>query len=229
MENKNNTLLLAVGLVVLAGGIYFTYTQNSNTSTQNGNSESTVLPAATVAETTVTPSATPNPEDMGKYLVKSGEASYTVNKKFVGKPAGKVTGSTSSVTGKGEYDETKGTLSLKAEVDITALKTDSDMRDADVRKIFGENKTATFMVNDFAVKKDANIDTSVKGNLTLNNVTKPVEFKITGTWNENTVNVEGMTTINMQDYNITPPSVVNVYTVDPMTELKFKVIAELNQ
>jgi len=221
----NNTILIAVGLVVLAAGLYFTFAP------ENKSVEAPAKEAAKPTQTespSPTPASTPNPEDKGKYLIKSGQVSYTVDKKYVGKEAGKVTGTSPLVTGKGSYNQEKSTIDIKAEADLSGLRSDNPVRDEDVLKILTESKMATFMVNDLEVKKDTKIDTVVTGNLTINGVTKPVEFKVMGTWDEKMVTVEGTATILMTDYNVTPPSKLGIFAVDPKTTLKFNVVAEVN-
>jgi polyisoprenoid-binding protein YceI len=238
MTNSNNKLILIVPLVLILGAVVLLMTVKKTPDqpiteqndpavvTQTPPTEEPTDPAAT---------STPNfamyvtgevPATAKKYMITKGMASYTVNKVFVGKPVAVVTGVTELVEGAGWYDEQSKKFYVKANIDLKGLKSDSEKRDSDILPFF-EPPVAVFEINgdnaSDTITLSEPFETDLVGNLTVGNTTKELTFAVTGTLTEETFAAQGSTKVNMSDLGIKTPSLLNVYTVEDMTELKFEI------
>jgi len=106
-----------------------------------------------------------------------------------------------------------GTLTISTE----NLSTGSERRDSDVQEMLGN--TITVALADVPL-----VDGSISADVTINDVTVPVAFDITVSETDGAYSVSGSARINMEeDFNIDAPSVLDLYSVDPVTELSFEV------
>ncbi len=242
---SNNTKTLIIGLLILLGvGGFFAYRMSAESNTSNDPqpqepvvqqdqpNEST--PSANMSDDKnatyskfVTVSA---PQGSKKYVVSNNsEASYTVTKVFVGKPQATVVGVTEDVEGAGWYDVEGKKFYLKAEIGLDSLKSDSEKRDADILPLFTP-ATATIVLNGDnstdAISMTEPFETQLTVDVTIGTVTKPVVFDVKGMLDEDKFTAEGTTLVKMSDFGITPPSALNIFSVEDDTTLKFNVTGE---
>lgn len=238
MTNSNTKFILIIPLVLILGATVLLMTIKNKPSQEAKKQNDPVVteekPVAYEKKET-TQSTTPNfgmyvtgevPETAKKYMITKGVASYTVNKVFVGKPVAVVTGVTELVEGAGWYDETSKKFYLKAKIDLKGLKSDSEQRDSDILPLFVP-PMAVFEINgdnsnDILTLAEP-FETNLVGNLTVGNTTKELTFIVSGTLTEESFAAQGSTKVNMSEFGIKTPSLLNVYTVEDMTELKFEV------
>ena len=158
------------------------------------------------------------------YAITSGSSSYSVQKEFLGKPTQTVVGTTGDVTG--QININGKDLSLDVNIKNT-FATGVGGRDGDVKKLLG---------GDIAVKANGLVlgegfftaDGSTGKfplELTINGVTKTVDFAVIGSVVDNKITASGQAMISMLDFNMTPPSVLKVYTVQPSTTISFEIVA----
>lgn len=237
MTNSNNKLILIVPLILILGAVILLMTVKKTPEQPITEPTQPVVVTETPEEDTTTAGGTssPNfemyvtgevPATAKKYMITKGMASYTVNKVFVGKPVAVVTGVTELVEGAGWYDEESKKFYLKANIDLKGLKSDSEKRDSDILPFFsppvatfeidGDNATDTIT---FAEP----FQTDLIGQLTVGDTTKELTFAVTGTLSDETFAAQGSTKVNMSELGIKTPSLLEVYTVEDMTELKFEI------
>ncbi len=238
MTNTNNKLIFIVPLVLILGAVILLMTvkktPDQKITEQNDPMILTETPP-TEEPSDPTATSTPNfamyvtgevPATAKKYMITKGMASYTVNKVFVGKPVAVVTGVTELVEGAGWYDEDSKKFYIKTNIDLKGLKSDSEQRDSDILSLF-KPPLAVFEVNgdnsSDIITLSEPFETDLVGKLTVGNTTKELTFAVTGTLSEETFAAQGSTKVNMSDLGIKAPSLLNVYTVEDMTELKFEI------
>lgn len=162
-----------------------------------------------------------------KYILdKSSNASYIVQKRFFEKEDVEVVGTTSDVVGAAWFDKDSQELYLKAEVGLTSLASDSAKRDEDIQPLFSD-KVATVVLNTQGISNSItegetfNIPVTVQ--LTINGVTNDVEFQVEGNLTQEAFSASGEGTVNMSDFGIETPNLLNVFSVDDETVLRFEV------
>lgn len=242
MSNNNKTII--IGLVILLGvGALIAYRMSVGGTEGDEQSQQPVVQQPQTQESTSTPTETANtpssediynqyvtttaPQGSKRYVLSdTSEASYTVQKVFVGKPTAEVIGVTQDVEGAGWYDATGKKFYLKAKIGLDTLKSDSEKRDSDILPLFtpatamielnGDNSTDVISMTE-------PFETELLANVTIGSVTKEVTFAVTGMLDETKFNAEGTANVLMSDFGIEPPSALNIFTVEDETVLKFKV------
>ncbi len=251
MTNSNNKLIFVLPLIIILGAVVGLMTINktsstpapkvattdeksieatpTNESTETNNAmDEKESKSATLEEfTAIIPSDVP--ETAFKYvLTDKSNASYTVAKTFFEKPGITVTGVTDGVVGAAWYDEESKRYYLKANIDLTKLKSDSEKRDADIMPLFTP-PTAMFELigdnTDGKLSLAEPFETQIAGNLTVGEVTKEVVFDVKGSLSKTSFAAEGMTKAKISDFGITAPSLFEVFSVSDDIDLKFVVDA----
>lgn len=199
-------------------------------------------PATTAAATTGTAGATAT--TAGSSLagtwraVEGSTAGYRVREKLAELPAkSDAVGRSPAVTGtvQVEGSGTAHTASdARFEVDLTKLSSDRSQRDQRIRTMGLQTNTfprATFVsTKPIALPAETASGQAVKataeGDLTIHGVTKrvtiPLDVRVTGTKGE----LVGSLEFPMSDFNITPPSIAGIVSVDPDATLEFKLVLE---
>jgi polyisoprenoid-binding protein YceI len=161
-------------------------------------------------------------------ITSPNSVSYKVQKQWFNKDAEEVVGKTTT-TGQGTIDKNTGDYSITIKTDLKSLSTGSDSRDKEVVKLFTQNE-AVLRLNDnlsgLGIEKGGELDSNVDAELTINGITKIVNLQITGTYTEKSLKVAGETTFDMNNFNITPPNLINVYKVAPEVTVEFTIQAE---
>lgn len=167
------------------------------------------------------------PQTAYKYEILEGSTvEYVSLKRFFTKPEEYVVGSSTDVGGGGWIDFELRRGEVMATFDISSVHTDNSTRDEGVQKLFTSNEAEFFAyLTDFQPEIGNEFEIEVPGKLTLNGIQKDVIFLVNGLIEEETLVAKGTTSINMLDFGITPPSLVNVSTVDDNLDLKFDIKA----
>lgn len=158
------------------------------------------------------------------YEITDGTSvSYAVQKEYFGKPVERVVGTTDEVEGMGWIDLTNGSGQIEIKLDFDDLETSSPKRDEDILSLF--ESTEISIIGDLS-----NLSSVVEGTpfnlklplmVTINNVTKPVVFDVQGNLIQGKIQAQGRGMIKMSDFNVTAPSLVDVFAVSDDTELLF--------
>ncbi|MCA9748052.1 MAG: YceI family protein [Romboutsia sp.] len=163
------------------------------------------------------------------YKITNGKSSYTVTKKFFDKPHEKVTGTTTEVIGIGSYDDNN--LTLVVMLNPKTFTTGLEKRDQEMDKFF--KSEAIFTINDLQLNKaegeDLRIDQKITGKVLVNGLEKNIDFQVTGLLTDNSVTAEGIAEAKISDFGITPPNLLNVYTMDDAVTLNFEINAIKSQ
>lgn len=169
---------------------------------------------------------------------EESEAGYRVREKLARLPApSDAVGRTSGVTGEFTLAGTDGRYTiegLNVEVDMTSLRSDSDRRDNALRERGLETDrfpTATF-VSEGPIDLPGNIrsgepvELMLDGALTIHGVTRHVSIPVEAELDGRTVEVVGSLTIPMADFDIEPPNVANIVSVEPTGTMEFRLLLE---
>lgn len=139
----------------------------------------------------------------------NGELSFMVQKVFLEKPTEVVTGTITDLDGDLQYSN--GMLSGTINASTLALSTGADHRDGEVKKLLGENLTATISEVAFALDTTQTVPVT----LTLNDVSKEIPFELMGQNNpDGSVHLMGTSKFLMSELGITTPSMAGIYSVE---------------
>lgn len=164
--------------------------------------------------------------ESGTYEIsEDSTVSYTAQKEFFSKPTEPVTGTTGDISGELTLDKENEKISINAEINPQTLESGSGNRDDYVRSQF----TSSILVNvneaDFTFE---NSSFTAPVELTINDINRTVDFEITPFVSDaGELSFRGSTNINMNEFNIEPASLINVYTVDEVAEISFNIILDL--
>ncbi len=230
-----SVLLLVIFAIFGSYFLFFVPTQEVHTEENGSNSSNSENSDNTdkvlqFGESDDKPLKTPAPENAMLYKLQEGsEARYVVQKRFFKKPDEQVVGITKGVEGTAWYDPENKSFYLTADVDLSGLATDKPKRDADILPLFTSTKAAVVISPANTLDKvtlGENFQTTVNAQLTINNITKQVNFAVNGLASETGFTAEGKTTVDMSDFGVVPPSMLNVFSVDDEVELQFSVVGE---
>lgn len=160
------------------------------------------------------------------YTVESATtASYTVDKQWLQKDAEMVTGTTSNVTGTVMYDHENQMLKdITVEIDSSTFNSGSGGRDREVAKLLNGGITIAnaddIQINAGTFSKTIPLD------VTINGVTKTVDFTVQGDASESMLKADGTASFNMSDFNIEAPNALNIYTVADEMTVSFNLEAQ---
>jgi polyisoprenoid-binding protein YceI len=180
---------------------------------------------STVTAPTIPPEAAPATAGTKYVLVPSkSEASYTVREQLARlKFPSDAIGTTNSITGSitilpdGSIDSAQS----KFTVDVSTLKTDQEMRDNFVRRAVlhtDQYPTAVFVPTKVtglptSLPQNGDLAFKVTGDLTIQNVTKPVTWDVTGTIKNGEASGKATTSFTFEDFSITPPHISIVLSI----------------
>lgn len=221
----NRTRLLAVAVlaagVAAVGGLWYVFLRPSGPApvalssaspgAGSGGSLATLAPAGSAS-----PGGTLSGGIDGSWSVDTSQGSfvgYRVQEELAGIGGNTAVGQTTSVTGTLEISGTSVT-DVEVTADLTALKSDDDRRDGQLRQRGLETDTfptATFKLSQpidlGSVPVDGQtITVAATGSLTLHGVTKTVQVPLQARLNFNTIEVVGSIDIVFADYSISPPT-----------------------
>jgi polyisoprenoid-binding protein YceI len=211
----------------------------SDQPTPTSTSTTAAGPAGPAGTTATTAAAAAGPDLAGTWrAVEGSTAGYRVREKLVELPAkSDAVGRSTAVTGTVKVEGSGTALTAtdaRFEVDLTKLSSDRSQRDQRIRTMGLQTNTfptATF-VSTKPIPLPAEtaggqaVKATAEGDLTLHGVTKrvtiPLDVRVTGGKGE----LVGSLGFPMSDFNIIPPSIGGVVTVDPDATLEFKLMLE---
>ncbi|HEX9038794.1 MAG TPA: YceI family protein [Ktedonobacterales bacterium] len=178
------------------------------------------------AAATLAPTLTPATGQTAFSLDTSATtATFTTHETLFGSPK-TVVGSTSQVSGQILIDTADPAKSQVGEirVDVSALRTDNDMRNNTIQGRILETGVAGYQYATFSATAYKGLPSSIttgqtvsfqiEGNLTVHGVTKPVTFDVTLTLvSAKQVTGKATTTVRYEDFNMAIPNVPNVSDV----------------
>ena len=126
----------------------------------------------------------------------------------------------------GQIDLVDGTVDFY--LDLTTLETGIGKRDKDMRKTLetDEYPFAEFygtLVSDFDTNSTALQPVRVRGDFTIHGVTREIEVEGSLQKTAGTLRVLGDWKLNLEDYDITPPSLV-IVKVDPVQDIHINAV-----
>lgn len=238
--NKNN--LITVGLMIVVfvvGGYTIVYgNKKSEHNSQPGNNPNQEIKDDNKdnqpdAAPTVDSKSQLNitvPEGATEYEITSGEVSYVAMKRFFAKPNEEVVGVGKKVEGLGWFNKDSREGFVSVVIDPSTFKTGEAQRDSEVLKMLGDNKTIGFSAQINLSPESISggeFSADISGELTINGITKDVVFTTKGKISDSSLSADGITqNAKMSDFGITPPSLLNVSTVDDAITFKFKISAK---
>lgn len=247
MSNRTRTVSAVVVVAVLAligGGLYWFLRDDapdevdldtaaegvSTTGSTPGGSSSTAPGGA--APTGIDGSWTVD-TSTGEFDYESATGTFVgfrVQEELASIGAAEAVGRTNAVTGSMTIAGTEVTAATFT-VDMTTITTNESRRDRRVQEALntGQNPTATFTLTaPIDLGADAadgsEVTATAKGDLTINGVTRAVEFPLQAKLVDGTVVVVGSLDVTFSDYGVTVPSAPIVLSVDDHGVLELQLL-----
>ena len=164
---------------------------------------------------------------------ENSEVRYIAEEELVGKGANTAIGSTKAFIGNIYFDETGLPLACSRwDADLRTLTSDESRRDNFLYRNTLETETyplATFILTsveglDQALGSDE-VTFTLIGDLTIHGVTKSVSWAATAKLDGDTLTGSANTTFNMADFDIEPPIVGSVVSLDENVKLEADITA----
>jgi polyisoprenoid-binding protein YceI len=246
-RSRRPLVILAMLAALAAAGVAVVYLSFFNDDAPERlalSDQTTPTPTPTTAAGPAGPTATTaasavGPDLAGTWRVAEGSvAGYRVREKLAELPAkSDAVGRSPAVTGTVNVEGSGTALTAsdaRFEVDLTKLASDRSQRDNRIRTM--GLQTSTFPKATFTSTKPIAlpaetasgqaVKASAEGDLTIHGVTKrvtiPLDVRVTGAKGE----LVGSLQFPMSDFNITPPSIAGIVSVDPDATLEFKLVLE---
>lgn len=228
MQRRTFAILAVAVIVVLAAAIFIFFPRQSPTASHKAAGAATVV-------------GTPIPTTgLVKYTLSTGQSSaaYSVHENLIFGGVGSHTavGTSNTVSGSfylGQSDNHPEVTSVNITVDLTALQSDSSLRDGHVQDYLDTSQFPDAQFISTNVKglpstytSGQTISFQMIGNLKLHGVTNQETFAVMGKVNGNTVTGSASTTIFMTDFGITPPDLANIAMVNNNVTLTINFTAE---
>lgn len=199
---------------------------------QSPSAPAATTPPNTPAAEPTTPAATSAPAEAlaagartFRIVAEESEASYTVDEEFfsgavsrLGKALGFFTavGRTSEIEGQFTVEVRDGSperVSGEIAVDISTLTSDDSRRDRAIREKFlqsAQHPQATFVITGFEgfpenYQVGEEVSFELVGDMTIREVTQPLSFDVTATFDGDTLSGVATTEILMTDFGFDPP------------------------
>lgn len=192
-------------------------------------------PAATIdCSDTATPNATANVATTYTIVSDQSEARYKAEEELAGKGANTAIGKTNAFIGTILFDADGNPLACsRFDVDLRTLQSDESRRDNFLYNNTLETGTyplATFILTSVEGLSGPLVDGqettfTLIGNLTLHGATKLVAWSATVTKDGGSITGSATTAFDMPDFNITPPKVGPVLSLDEHVVLEIDLTA----
>jgi polyisoprenoid-binding protein YceI len=210
-------IILATVLVLLLGGAFAAFALRG----------SDAPPPPTLSREEPTSTATATPDGAASWEVAAGDETfvgYRVREEFASIGVADAVGRTGDVTGTAEVDSDRITAA-ELQADLTMLTSDESRRDDALRDRGIE--TARFPDADFTLTGAVDLtrrNQTVAGELTLHGETQPIEVEVSAQrLGGDAIELVGSAPIAFADFQIEPPSVAGVVTVEDQGTLEFKL------
>jgi polyisoprenoid-binding protein YceI len=210
-------IIVAAALVVIVAGAFAVFILRG--------SDAPPPPTLSADETTT---ATPTPAaGATTWEVQAGEETfvgYRVREEFASIGVADAVGRTGEVTGSAEVDGDQLTAAT-LETDMTTLRSDESRRDDALRTRGIE--TDRFPTSEFELAEPVDLSRrsrAARGELTLHGETQPIRVRVAAQrLAGDTIELVGEAPIAFADFQIEPPSVAGVVTVEDQGTLEFKI------
>jgi polyisoprenoid-binding protein YceI len=197
------------------------------------------IPAAPVLPSP-TASASPSPAASAPIKLtiapESSEMRFRVREQLTGRPLpGDAVGSTRAVSGEIVLSPAGAIVSdqSKITVDLRTLRSDESRRDNFIQR--NTLETAQFPTAELRVREARGLPTPLPtageatfellGDLTVHGVTKPVAWQVTARFGDQEITGTATTEVKMTDFNMTPPRVGPVLSIEDTTRLELDFVA----
>ena len=185
------------------------------------------VPTTTASTATAAPGAAATPPTSGiKFMLVPAKstAGYTVREQLakLNVPSDAV-GTTNSISGSIILlpDGTIDSANSKFTVDLSTLKTDQTMRDNFVRRAVlhtDQYPQAVFVPTQVTglpatLPQSGEVAFKVTGDLTIQNVTKPITWDVSGTINNGVATGKATTSLTFEDFNLVQPHISVVLSI----------------
>ena len=212
-------IIVATLLVLLVGGAFAAFALRG--------SDAPPPPTLSSQEPTATATATATPAQATTWEVAGDDetfAGYRVREEFASIGVADAVGRTADVTGTAEIEDDRITAA-DLEADMTTLTSDESRRDDALR---GRGiETDRFPGAEFRLTEPVDLtrrNQTVAGELTLHGETQPIDVKVGAQrLGGDAIEVVGSAPIAFADFQIEPPSVAGVVTVEDRGTLEFKL------
>lgn len=200
----------------------------------------TVAPIAATTVPTTAPAPAPAAAQVYRIDATQSKASYTVSETFLdGNRIVDAVGVTSAVAGDILIDRTTPANSQVGEivVDISQLTSDSNRRDNAIRRQWLESAKyplATFnnaVISELPAELSEGTPFSFKitGDMKLHDTTQPMTWEVTMTLQGDGLTGTATTAFKMSSFNVDPPDIAGVLTVEDDVALTLEIVANAVQ
>ncbi len=181
-----------------------------------------------------TPLPATSPSSVYALVSEESAARYVAQEELANQGAATAIGETRSIVGNIYFDADGNPLACSRwDVDMRTLVSDESRRDNYLRGDTLETDTypvATFVLTSVEGLDGALVDGEettfyLVGNLTFHGVTNQVIWEVTATLDGDNLTGAANTSFNMEDYNITPPTVGPVLSIDETVVLEIDLVA----
>jgi polyisoprenoid-binding protein YceI len=193
-----------------------------------------VAATGTPARSGATPIASPAAAETFEIVGAESTARYLAEEELADVGANTAIGTTNAIVGRiGLGPDGAPVAGGTIEVDLRTLTSDQARRDNFLRRNTLQTDTyplATFVVTGVEdwpgpLGEGQEARFTLRGDLTVHGVTKPVEWEATATRRGETIAGTAATTIQMTDFGITPPKVGPVMSIDEVVRLELAIVA----
>jgi polyisoprenoid-binding protein YceI len=220
----------AVLVLALAGGGYLLLTRNSDAPAPASLDATPATTATTVGDAAQPATGTPD----GAWQVGDDDSSfvgYRVRERLANlSSTSEAVGRTTQVTGTMQVagDEVRA---VRVEADLRGLQSDEGRRDNAIRQRGLESERFPTAVFELAepIRLDQQpvsgrqVNGQGKGRLTIHGVTREVTANLEGRWDGSTIQVAGRLPVRMTDFQIQPPTVGPVLSIEDGLTVEFRL------
>jgi polyisoprenoid-binding protein YceI len=220
----------AVLVLALAGGGYLLLTRNSDAPAPASLDATPATTATTVGDAAQPATGTPD----GAWQVRDDDSSfvgYRVRERLANlSSTSEAVGRTTQVTGTMQVagDEVRA---VRVEADLRGLQSDEGRRDNAIRQRGVESERFPTAVFELAepIRLDQEpvsgrqVNGQGKGRLTVHGVTREVTANLEGRWDGSTIQVAGRMPVRMTDFQIQPPTVGPVLSIEDGLTVEFRL------
>jgi len=235
----NRTTLIVIAAVLVIGALALAKPWNATT--LPGEKANAAGAAADPAHSSPSPQTPAASGAAYEVVAAESEALYRVREQLAGFSfPNDAVGRTQNVTGSVLFDSDGGIVadSSRIVVNLASLRSDQSMRDNYVsRNVLSTNQypNATFVPTavkglPFPFPNAGEAEVTIQGNMTIRNVTRPVEWTGTAQFHPDGLTVRGETMFTFADFSLTKPRVARVLSVEDEirveTKIRFRLAAE---
>ncbi|MDQ5981907.1 MAG: YceI protein [Patescibacteria group bacterium] len=217
MDQKSTYYLLAAVGVLVFGGLVYMVNKNPEVPATTMMDESSEISEK---------SSSDNLQGTYEYTITEGTVKYVANKVFIATGPTNVEGVNTSVTGSGYFDSATKMGHVEAMFSFSDFSTGNAARDSDLFQNYVSNKDISIIgdFTDLAMVEGTDQNAVLPLNVTINGVSKQVDFNVTYNVTPETLMARGDSMINLVDFGVKTPNMLDVYTVEDQVKINFDVM-----